>query len=588
MKKSFTLSANYLLKAKFTAVLLFAFFGLSAQSVIISYEYASLGTACNVFASPVTHDGYVHKTNIGFPNYAANPVDAIILETTNHTTDYHKVEQYSIAYPFKAGYSYTVKVYGSSTIGTYHPTIGLSISQTDGGSNTSTTCNGPQDFPVSGKSTYAQSTLGGSWAWSNAIINNVTMDDNYGYLLVAAFPSVGMTGTQNVKVRKIQIIESDPPFTMSVSNIPVTCGSSKSESFWVFNPNNVQNITGYTWNLGPNNGWVYNGSAAPSSFTTTTNNIQLSTTCATSSLSNVSVTVYVGSQANTTLTATTNYTTALPSSFQFNGQGFACTQSPVAENYSLYDEPCNSAVTWSASPSGMVTLSAVGNTVNVTPVTNASGTVTLTANITNSCNVSGSYTKTINLDNSGCLCLPGATGLYDGPGNYGSGTRKLYWTMQQGVGNYTIDYTYAGGGGSATGSSPYDFYHQPGATFSWRVRGHCSNGFTALSNWSTFVMPRAIFDDGGATEVDPSGYKLTVYPNPASKRLNVSFGADANGRAAVVITDLLGKTVKTLNLGVQKGLNLHGIDVSGMVQGIYFLRITRDGKAVTRKVLIQK
>lgn len=587
MKKNFILSGSYLRKIKLIAAALFAYVAVAAQSVTISYEYASLGTSCNVFSSPVTHDGYVHQTSVGFPNYAANPIDAVILEAANYTTNEHKVEIYSIAYNFKAGYSYTIRVYGSATIGTHHPTVGLSISKTNGGTNSSTTCTGPQNFAVSGKSNYAQSTLSGSWAWSNAIINDVTMDDNYGYLLVAAFPSVDMTGTQNVKVRKIQIVESEPPFSLSTTAIPVTCGSSKQESFYVYNPNGVQNITGYTWNLGSNNGWIYNGSAAPSSFTTSANNIQLSTTCATSSLSNVSVTMYVNGQANTTLTATTNYSTGLPSSFQFNGSGFACTQSPVAERYSLYDEPCNSTVTWSASPSGMVTLSAVGNAVDVTPVTNASGTVTLTANITNSCSTNGSFTKTINLDNSGCLCLPGATGLYDGPGNYGSGTRKLYWTMQTGVGYYTIDYVYPGGGGTATGYSPYDFYHQPGTTFNWRVRGHCGNGFTELSNWATFTMPRAIFDES-PTEEDASGYKLGIYPNPASTKVNISYGAEAGGKSNVIITDVLGKTVRNLNFGIQKGLNVHGIDVSGLAQGIYFLKITRDGKSVSRKILIQK
>lgn len=591
MKKRIFLSKNYWLNIKLTAVASFAFLGLTAQSVIISYEYASLGSNCNVFASPVTHEGYMHKTNIGFPNYVSNPFDAIFLETAIHTSSEHKVEQYSIAYNFKVGYSYTIRVYGMATIGAYAPLIGLSLSQTDGGTNSSTTCNGPQNFPVANTVNYAKATLGGSWAWSNNIINNVTMDDNYSYLLVAAFPSVGMTGTQNVRVRKIQIIESEPPFTLSTPTIPVTCGSSRTETFTVYNPNNVANITGYTWNLGANSGWMYNGNAAPSSFTTSTSSIQLSATCATSSLSNVSVTVYVNNQANTTLTSTVNYSTGLPSSFQFNGAGYACTQSPTVVNYSLYNEPCNSTVTWSASPSGMVTLSSVGNTVDVTPVTNATGTVTLTANITNSCNVSGTFNKTINLANSGCLCLPGATGLYDGPGNYGSGTRKLYWTPQSGVSSYLVFYRYGPTfqtGGYASGTSPYDFYNQPGQTFQWWVQGVCSDGFTAPSAPETFVMPRAIFDDGGTMEIDPTGYKLTIYPNPASKLLNVSFGANANGKATVVVTNVLGTTVKNLSLGVQKGLNLHGIDVSGLAQGIYFLTITRDGKAVSRKILIQK
>ncbi|HYC29493.1 MAG TPA: hypothetical protein VEB42_11760, partial [Chitinophagaceae bacterium] len=148
MKKIFFFLKKDSLKLKLTVISLFGFLSSTAQSVIISYEYASLGSSCNVFASPVTHEGYVHQTNIGFPNYVSNPLDAIFLETANYTSSEHKVEQYSIAYNFKAGYSYTIKVYGMATIGTYAPQIGLRLSQTDGGTNQSTNCTGPQPFPV--------------------------------------------------------------------------------------------------------------------------------------------------------------------------------------------------------------------------------------------------------------------------------------------------------------------------------------------------------------------------------------------------------------------------------------------------------
>jgi hypothetical protein len=564
--------------------------GLTAQSVTISYEYASF-TGCNIFASPVTYQGYSHQTNIGFPGYAGHPDYWITMQTAVNNTTEHKVTQFSIAYNFKIGYTYSVKVYAAATGSNYYPSIGVKISPTDGGANSSTNCSpGPQGLSAATAAGYGQGSLGPSFAWTANLINNMTMTSTQGYLLVAALPASGMTGTNTVKLRKIEITESAPPFTISPASASMTCGYPITQTFTVSNPQSISGVTGYTWNLGSSNGWLYNGSAAPSSISTAGNTLQLTSACGTTAPSNVSVTVDVNNQAHSTLTSNINFSSALPSSVQFNGAGYACTQSPTSVNYSIYEPPCNATISWSASPSGMVTLSTVGNTVDVTPVTNASGTVTLTASITNSCGNNASFNKTINLANTGCLCLPAATGLYDGPGNYGSGTRKLHWTPQSGVNFYYVFYRLGPTfqtGGYGSGTSSFDLYHQPGQTFQWWVQGICEDGLTAPSAPETFVMPRAMLHEA-ATELDPSDYKLTIFPVPASKRLNVSFGANANGTVTLVITDLLGKTFKNINFGVQKGLNLHHIDVSGMPHGIYFLKITRNGKAETHKIVIQK
>ena len=584
MKKN---SKQLLLIINFVFGLLLASLGAFSQT--ISYEYASLGSSCNVFASPVVHQGYSHKTNLGFPSFVGSPDYYISMQTANYTSSERKATQYSIVFNFKAGYTYSIKVYGAATSSNYTPMVGLKLSTSDGGSNSSTNCTGPEPFPVSDEQYYSKGPLSTSWAWTSNLINNVTLTQNYGYLLVAALPYPNMTGTQTIKIRKIQILESDPPFTLSPTTVPVNCGSPVIESFNVYNPNNVSGVTGYTWNLGPSNGWLYNGSAAPSSIFTTTSTLQLSATCATSLLSNVSVTVDVKNQPNTTLTSNVSFSTSLPSSFQFNGLGYACTQSPVSSNYSLYDEPCNATVSWSASPSGMVTLSPNGNTVDVTPVTNASGIVTLTASVTNSCNATGSFTKSISLDNSGCLCMGGPTGLYDDVGPYGSGTRNLYWNTLPGVGSYSIEYRYGSPsvGGTASGTPPYQFFHQPGQTFEWRVRGVCSNGYTGYSSWASFVMPRAIFDQG-SEEADFSGVKLFVYPVPANKKLNLSFGSTQELKGDITIMDMLGKTIIQKGIIIAKGLNLQTIDVADLANGIYFVKIQLNGKLTTRKFLVQK
>lgn len=41
-----------------------------SQTVTIDYSYANLTDSCNVFGTPKTFQGYVHKTSFGFPYFS--------------------------------------------------------------------------------------------------------------------------------------------------------------------------------------------------------------------------------------------------------------------------------------------------------------------------------------------------------------------------------------------------------------------------------------------------------------------------------------------------------------------------------------
>ncbi len=69
---------------------------------------------------------------------------------------------------------------------------------------------------------------------------------------------------------------------------------------------------------------------------------------------------------------------------------------------------------------------------------------------------------------------------------------------------------------------------------------------------------RYLFGDSG----------LKMYPNPASEILNVVF--NQNGNNEVVITDLLGKKVQSLQMNGQSKLE---VNVSQLRPGVYFLQI---------------
>ncbi|MFM9055477.1 MAG: T9SS type A sorting domain-containing protein, partial [Bacteroidota bacterium] len=78
---------------------------------------------------------------------------------------------------------------------------------------------------------------------------------------------------------------------------------------------------------------------------------------------------------------------------------------------------------------------------------------------------------------------------------------------------------------------------------------------------------------------------LSVYPNPATDRIVVSFEADAEQEAQVLITDLLGRRVygkRTESIG---GINRQDVDVSQLQAGTYQLTVI-SGDAVSVQTIV--
>ena len=68
---------------------------------------------------------------------------------------------------------------------------------------------------------------------------------------------------------------------------------------------------------------------------------------------------------------------------------------------------------------------------------------------------------------------------------------------------------------------------------------------------------------------------VTVYPNPVKDHLTVK----AENLQSVEVYNLMGQQVLTTTMST--------IDMSGLYQGVYFVRITSDGKTVTKRVVKQ-
>ncbi len=396
--------------------------------------------------------------------------------------------------------------------------------------------------------------------------------ENFNYLLVSGAPAEGVNNPNVVSltfIQKIEITETPPPanFSITPSSTNIACGTANPQTFTINNLNNTQNITGYIWNLGPNNGWLFNGNPAPSTISTgTINTITLTPDCG-KALSNVSATVTAGSNNFTTNTATISVSQP---TYSISGSSNICSGST---NYSINGLVCNSSVAWTAPPSNLATLSSLTTSTTTLTTTGASGDFTLTANVT-SCGVTSPpvtlAVKTGALTASDYTMFSGSSStqplLWCSGRTYsfsisGPNPSNIVWTPPQG-------WTITVNGGS------YCVMRAPGG--STPPSDAVSVSFTEPCGTTITKTFQTGFSTSACTGTDP---RFTFSPNPAPTTLNVAvasafrppFGSGVFIQRIQIIRIQTGMTVFDSNYG--SGVLNATISTSTYATGNYTLRI---------------
>lgn len=81
---------------------------------------------------------------------------------------------------------------------------------------------------------------------------------------------------------------------------------------------------------------------------------------------------------------------------------------------------------------------------------------------------------------------------------------------------------------------------------------------------------------------------LTVYPNPASELTNVKLTLTGDEDVIVVVRDLAGKTIQTINTGkYAAGSHNISINLDGMAQGLYTVTVSAGNSSVTQKMIVK-
>ena len=128
--------------------------------------------------------------------------------------------------------------------------------------------------------------------------------------------------------------------------------------------------------------------------------------------------------------------------------------------------------------------------------------------------------------------------------------------------------------------------YQSGATPDSAIILLSSSGATPVAGSSLWVDDLA-FSGTATTGLNniPVTSASSIYPNPATGAATISYNSVSGNEVAISISDMNGRSIKTLNQSVNAGISKVSLDISGYAAGIYVVKIT-DGENTTMQKLI--
>lgn len=560
----------------------------------INYTNAPLNPGnCNVFntSSPAIIGGRTHYPVCGGVTY--NGKDVIRLLTVGGATPSATTgTAYAIAYNFKKGHTYNVSVLASGSTNTGPaPTLfaGFYAQLPDPNQTQPALCGAVSSNAWTAVQTGNAFDVIGANSGSYGF-TPYTPQSDLGVLTILA-TSHKNGGADTVKIYRVSI-QDVVPLTLATTSVTKTCGTAISPVIAVSNPNNIA-VTSYTWNLGSaNNGWMYNGSAAPQTIVTTTNAITLTSPACGTPMSDITVSALVDGITYNLGTVTASTVTP---PFEITGSQTVCTTGAFAINNNSL--PCGTSVAWSVEPDGIVNLTQSNNAASVTKIFDDQFTIKAT--------ISGGCLTTPMVRTKTVVAGVGVQASYtagpDGP--YSPTAMPTSPTPNFSTGGYITYF----GTLNTTGLS----------NIAWSTKGnpYSFNGFTSSFQYTerrngalVYVVLDAIGSCGPIHKEYPflsliSGGSLAmnIYPNPAKGAVTVSLPSPATPAAAnaktgkmttpdaqqyvyaVKLTDINGRVVKQIEN--KSGATPLTISLTGVPAG-YYLLSAFDGKTWTTRSMI--
>jgi hypothetical protein len=95
-----------------------------------------------------------------------------------------------------------------------------------------------------------------------------------------------------------------------------------------------------------------------------------------------------------------------------------------------------------------------------------------------------------------------------------------------------------------------------------------------------------VIDNSGIDEILGAG-TVSVFPNPAKDKINVTFNAKDQTDLQISLNDLSGKQVLVNKYTLAKGENQLSVDVNGLSKGVYVLNLVTEKGTINYKVVIK-
>lgn len=80
---------------------------------------------------------------------------------------------------------------------------------------------------------------------------------------------------------------------------------------------------------------------------------------------------------------------------------------------------------------------------------------------------------------------------------------------------------------------------------------------------------------------------VSLFPNPAATSLTINFFTPTQENSSIQVYDMLGKVVATKTINSQEGFNAQDLDISGLNNGVYFLKMTQSDKSLVKKFVVK-
>ena len=147
---------------------------------------------------------------------------------------------------------------------------------------------------------------------------------------------------------------------------------------------------------------------------------------------------------------------------------------------------------------------------------------------------------------------------------------------------------YNGGSYNALGNDGLRFNQSVNSPANQAVSQAVADALFNNSDHLPVTMELTVYCNEDVNELDSNVLSFDIFPNPASKEINLRFYQENLNRANIVLFNTLGQVVYFNEIFVNDCLTEHVIDVGNLTKGLYFLKITNaDGLTNTSKIVVE-